>query len=96
MKIYYLKTYVDEAAEKEKDKEENIDNNKENKNENSLYDQGLKELGKLDFMTQSNIANIYRHFYNEFLEFSKSFIENDIVITQEVFKYYDLFKKKNF
>lgn len=44
----------------------------------------MKELTKLDFVTQSNISHIYRHFYNEFLEFSKQFIEKNEIITTQV------------
>jgi hypothetical protein len=71
--------------------EEDLEMNKENLpndlNQNKpkpLYEESLNEFSKLDFLTQSNIANLYREFYVDFIEFSKPFVERDETITKNV------------
>lgn len=60
---------------------------------NLLYDQSMKEFSKLDFVTQSNIANLYRDFYAEFLEFSRPFVEKSEIITKNVKIFFHFLKK---
>ena len=51
--------------------------------DDSLYNQALQELTKLDFMTQSRIATVYRDFYDEFKEFFEKFKDKNAVVKQD-------------
>ena len=69
--------------EEELDNKENVPNANQNMPK-PLYEESLQEFSKLDFITQSNIANLYREFYSDFLEFSKPFVEKNEIITKNV------------
>ncbi len=59
--------------------------------ENSIYGKAMKEMSKLDYMTQTQIAAIYRDFYDDFNNYFAKFKEEGKVITadnvQEFFEY---------
>lgn len=67
----------------EEDLEEKENENNSQKPQ-ALYEESLNEFSKLDFVTQSNIANLYREFYTEFIEFSRPFVEKNEIITKKV------------
>lgn len=41
------------------------------------------ELTKLDYMTQSRIATVYRDFYDEFKEFFSKFKDGNTLVKQD-------------
>ena len=43
----------------------------------------MQELTKLDFMTQSRIATVYRDFYDEFKEFFEKFKDKNAIVKQD-------------
>ena len=43
----------------------------------TLYDKGLKEMSKLDYMTQMKISSIYRDFYEDFKDYISKLNEQD-------------------
>ena len=66
-----------------------------NNNDESIYGQALVQLNKLDYMTQSRIATLYRDFYDDFKEFFEKFIDQNTVITQNhIEQFFDYLKNK--
>ena len=55
-----------------------------------IYDKALNELAKFDYFTQSQVASLYRDFYDEFKEYFHRFSEENKVITSEVIYYFYL------
>ena len=52
-------------------------------------------MSKLDYMTQTHIATIYRDFYEDFNAYSSKFKDENKVVTQEdVMEFFEYLKEK--
>jgi len=61
----------------------------------SVYENAMKEMTKLDYSTQSQIASIYRDFYDDFIGYFHKFSEQQQIITPDNIKeFFDHLKEK--